>query len=167
MGTKIQEKIATYVIYGWPLNTKKMNEGKSSRNTDTNIKLGLIFRSISARLVTCTSTCPIIQYGLFGGITFEKIISDWIHVIWLFPCSSQLSCTYCSKSDTSNPLQKKRANSEVNLAFQMVCISSIHIYVQGMQEFLPFTRSDPPPSSFSGLWFFVPSFVPVHPIQHD
>ena len=64
--------------------TSFMDEGKSSHNTDTNIKLGLIFRSISARLVTCTSTCPIIQYGLFGGITFEKIISDWIHVIWLF-----------------------------------------------------------------------------------
>ena len=73
----------TYLIYGWPLKYQK-DEGKSSRNTDTNIKLGLIFRSISARLVTCTSTCPIIQYGLFGGITFEKIISDWIHVIWLF-----------------------------------------------------------------------------------
>ena len=83
MGTKNQEKIAASFMDG-PLNTKKMKEGKSSRNTDTNIKLGLIFRSISARLVTCTSTCPIIQYGLFGGITFEKIISDWIHVIWLF-----------------------------------------------------------------------------------
>ena len=78
-----QEKLLTYLIYGWPLKYQK-DEGKSSRNTDTNIKLGLIFRSISARLVTCTSTCPIIQYGLFGGITFEKIISDWIHVIWLF-----------------------------------------------------------------------------------
>ena len=79
MGAKNQEKIVASFM-----DTKKMKEGKSSRNTDTNIKLGLIFRSISARLVTCTSTCPIIQYGLFGGITFEKIISDWIHVIWLF-----------------------------------------------------------------------------------
>ena len=74
--------------------TSFMDEGKSSHNTDTNIKLGLIFRSISARLVTCTSRymlCPIIQYGLFGGITFEKIISDWIHVIWLFVFTMRLN----------------------------------------------------------------------------